>query len=112
MQLMLTRIMLMLTSEKVKFLYFGGKFGDAAEAFKKYSALMPGSQEGNSYYAKTLYAQGTYYIDRNQIEQANEKFNEALKILEEVLKNDPKSIAGNLYTAYIYTEKADIDETK
>lgn len=96
---------------KGKILYFGGKYGDAAESFKKYSALMPGSQEGNSYNAKTLYAQGTYYIDRNQIEQGNEKFTEALKILEEVLKNDPKSIAGNLYTAYIYTEKADIDET-
>lgn len=94
-----------------KILYFGGKYQDAAESFKKYSQLMPGSQEGNSYYAKTLYAQGTYLIERNQAEQGSEKLNEALKILEDVIKADPKSIAGNLYTAYIYTEKADLDET-
>jgi len=93
-----------------KILYFGGKYQDALESFKKYSQLVPGSQEGDSYYAKTLYAQGTYYVERNQTEQGNEKFNEALKILGDVLKIDPKSIAGNLYTAYIYTEKADIDE--
>lgn len=96
---------------KGKILYFGGKYQDAAESFKKYSLLMPGSQEGNSYYAKTLYAQGTYLIERNQAEQGGEKLNEALKILQDVLMNDPKSIAGNLYTAYIYTEKADLDET-
>jgi len=96
---------------KGKILYFGGKYQDAAESFKKFSQLMPGSQEGNSYYAKTLYAQATYMIERNQIEPGAEKLNEALKILDEVVKNDPKSIAGNLYTAYIYTEKADLDET-
>lgn len=95
---------------KGRILYFGGQFGDALEAFKKYSDLMPGSQEGNSYYAKVLYAQGVYYSDRNQNEPANEKFNEALKILEDVLKNDPKSSTGNLYTAYIYAEKSEIDE--
>ena len=95
---------------KGRILYFGGQFGDALEAFKKYSELMPGSQEGNSYYAKVLYAQGVYYSDRNQNEPANEKFNEALKILDDVLKNDPKSATGNLYTAYIYAEKAEIDE--
>ena len=71
---------------------------------------MPGSQEGNSYYAKVLYAQGVYYSDRNKNDQANEKFNEALKILDDVLKNDPKSITGNLYNAYIFAEKAEIDD--
>lgn len=95
---------------KGKILYFGGRYTEAADAFVKYSQLRPGSQEGNSYYAKTLYAQGVDLVDKNQIEQGNEKYNEALKMLADVLKNDPKSIAGNLYTAYIYTEKADIDE--
>ncbi len=95
---------------KGKIMYFGNKYQEALEAFKKYSQLMPGSQEGNSYYAKTLYAQGSYYAQRNQTDQANEKFTEALKILDEVLKSDPRSITGNLYTAYIYTEKADLDE--
>ncbi|MEI7484627.1 MAG: tetratricopeptide repeat protein [Ignavibacteriota bacterium] len=95
---------------KGRILYFGNKYQEALEAFKKYSQLMPGSQEGNSYYAKTLYAQGSYYAERNQSEPANEKFNEALKMLNEVLKSDPRSITGNLYTAYIYTEKADLDE--
>ena len=95
---------------KGKILYFGNKYQEALEAFKKYSQLMPGSQEGNSYYAKTLYAQGSYYAERGQTEPANEKFAEALKMLEEVLKSDPRSITGNLYTAYIYTEKADLDE--
>ncbi|MDD5362869.1 MAG: tetratricopeptide repeat protein [Ignavibacteria bacterium] len=96
---------------KGKILYFGGQYFEAAEAFTKYSQLRPGSQEGNSYYAKTLYAQGVDYFDKNQIDQGNEKFSEALKMLSDVLKNDPKSITGNLYTAYIYTEKADNDTT-
>lgn len=96
---------------KGRILYFGGQFGDALEAFKKYSELMPGSQDGNSYYAKVLYAQGVYYSDRNKKEQADEKFTEALKILDGVLKTDPKSITGNLYSAYIYAQKADLDET-
>ncbi|MCX6166257.1 MAG: tetratricopeptide repeat protein, partial [Ignavibacteriae bacterium] len=34
---------------------------------------------------------------------------EALKILTEVLRADPKSFTGNLYTAYIYTEKEQTD---
>ncbi|MGV8017519.1 MAG: tetratricopeptide repeat protein [Ignavibacteria bacterium] len=91
---------------KGKILYFGGRYTEAADAFVKYSQLRPGSQEGNSYYAKTLYAQGVDLVDKNQIEQGNEKYNEALKMLADVIKNDPKSIAGNLYTAYIYTEKS------
>ncbi len=94
---------------KGKILYFGGRYSEAAESFTKYSQLRPGSQEGNSYYAKTLYAQGVELIDKNQIEQGNEKFNEALKMLQDVIKSDPKSIAGNLYIAYIYTDKADLD---
>ncbi|MCE1166262.1 MAG: tetratricopeptide repeat protein [Bacteroidetes bacterium] len=96
---------------KGKILYFGGRFSEAADAFTKYSQLRPGSQEGNSYYAKTLYAQGVDLIDKNQIDQGNDKFNEALKMLQDVIKSDPKSIAGNLYIAYIYTEKADLDTT-
>lgn len=98
--------------EKGKILYFGGKFQEALDAFSKYSELMPGSQEGKSYYAKVLYAQGVNLSDRGQKDKAAEKFDEALKILEGVLKNDPKSATGNLFTAYIYGEKADIDEGK
>ncbi len=94
---------------KGKILYFGNSYSEAAEAFNQYSKLMPGSQEGNSYYAKTLYAQGVQYIEKNIIEQAIPKLYDAMKILDDVIKNDPKSITGNLYSAYIYTELADID---
>jgi len=94
---------------KGKILYFGGKYGDAAESFQKYSQLMPGSQEGNSYFAKTLFKQGDIFATRGQMDLANEKFDEAIKILNNVLTVDPKSITGNLFMAYTYTQKAFID---
>jgi len=96
---------------KGKILYFGGKYGDAAESFQKYSLLMPGSQEGNSYYAKTLFKQGEVYGNRREMDKANEKFDEAIKILNDVLTIDPNSITGNLFMAYTYTQKAFIDSS-
>ncbi|MCX6160453.1 MAG: tetratricopeptide repeat protein [Ignavibacteriae bacterium] len=97
--------------EKGKILYFGGKYGDAVLAFNEFTKLMPGSQEGNSYFAKTLYKQGEIYMGKGQTDQAKEKFDEALTILNDVLVKDPVSITGNLFTAYIYSARGDLNES-
>lgn len=79
--------------EKGLLLYLSEEWNAALDAFKKYAELKPGSLRGNTYYAKTQYAMG--------------RLDDAMTLLDEVLKIDTTYSEANKYKAYIYFEKKD-----
>lgn len=79
-----------------RILFLGESYGGAAEAFQKYSQLKPGTQTGNSYFARTKYALGD--------------LDEAERLLNEVLKVDPDNALAFKYLGYIETDKKNYDK--
>ncbi|KAA0211824.1 MAG: tetratricopeptide repeat protein [Ignavibacteriaceae bacterium] len=79
-----------------RILFLSEQYASAAEAFKKYSQLKPGTQTGNSYFARTKYALGD--------------LQEAERLLNEVLKVDPNNALAFKYLGYIEIDKKNYDK--
>lgn len=79
-----------------RILFLGESYSGAAEAFQKYSQLKPGTQTGNSYFARTKYALG--------------ELDEAERLLNEVLIIDPENALAFKYLGYIETDKKNFDK--
>lgn len=77
--------------EKGLMFYLLDKFTDAIEAFERYDQLVPGSQRGKTYLAKSYYGKADH--DR------------AMQILDEVLAVDANYSEANKYKAYVLIEK-------
>lgn len=84
--------------EKGLMFYLLDKYTDAIEAFERYDQLVPGSLRGKTYLAKAIYGKGEY--------------DEALKILNDVLAIDPNYSEANKYTAYVMIEEKEYDNAE
>jgi tetratricopeptide (TPR) repeat protein len=71
--------------------YFNADYDKATMNFQKYAALKPGTNEGNAYYARTLYAQ--------------KKYDEAIRILDEMLAKNPNDEIANKYKSFIIIDR-------
>lgn len=71
--------------------YFNADYDKAASNFQKYAALKPGTNEGNAYYSRTLYAQ--------------KKYDEAIRILDEMLAKNPNDEIANKYKSFIIIDR-------
>ena len=79
-----------------RILFLSENYYGAAEAFQKYSQLKPGTQTGNSYFARSKYALG--------------ELDEAERLLNEVLTIDPDNALAFKYLGYIETDKKNYDK--
>jgi tetratricopeptide (TPR) repeat protein len=79
--------------------YFNENYPNALEAFTKYAELKPGSIEGETYTAKTLYGQ--------------KKYDEALQKLDEIVAKNPDADLSSAYKymAYVYHDKEQFDKS-
>lgn len=71
--------------------YFNADYDKAASNFQRYAALKPGTNEGNAYYSRTLYAQ--------------KKYDEAIAILNDMLAKNPNDEIANKYKSFIIIDR-------